>query len=82
VLEKLDSDLENNLRSLDLLDRLSNKEVPKDIEIRISSGKCALKRPGKVKFPCENEILEGEQYCKEHLKEFKPERYIELFGDN
>jgi hypothetical protein len=79
VIDKLDNDLENNLRSLDLLDKLSNKETSKDIEIRLSSRKCALKRPGKVKFPCDNELVTGEQYCKEHLKQFKPERYIELF---
>lgn len=81
VIERLDSDLENNLRSLDLLDRLSNKEIPKDIEARLSTGKCALKRPGRNKFPCDNPVLEGEQYCKDHLREFKPERYIELFGE-
>ena len=56
--------------------------MPKDVEIRLKTNKCALKRPGKVKFPCDGEIIKGEKYCKEHLKQFKPDKYYEIFEDS
>lgn len=77
---KLDDNLENTLVELDLLDFLESKSsVSKDVEIRMGTGLCALKRPGRVKFPCNDNIVEGEKYCKEHLKMFTPEKYFEKF---
>lgn len=84
LFEILDSDVEQSLREMDLYkvmeDNRSN--LPKDVEMRISTGKCALKRPGRIKFPCDNELVPGEKYCKEHLKQFNPERYFDLFEEN
>lgn len=79
LFEILDKNLEDSLRDLDLLETMSKKELAQDVQIRIDTGKCALKRPGRIKFPCDSELVQGEKYCKEHLKQFHPERYFELF---
>ena len=79
LFEILDKNLEESLRELDLLEIMSNKKIAQDVQIRLNTGKCAMKRPGRVKFPCDEELVEGEKYCKEHLKQFHPERYFEIF---
>jgi hypothetical protein len=83
LFEILDGNVEQSLRELDMYKVIEENKsnLPKDVEIRMGTGKCALKRPGRVKFPCDNELVPGEKYCKEHLKQFNPERYYELFEE-
>jgi hypothetical protein len=81
VFNKLNEDIENNLTSLDILEKIKfKKEYSKDIQVRIDNGKCALKRPGgKKKFMCDDEVVKGTKYCKEHLKKYEPIKYTEIF---
>ena len=84
LFDVLDSNLEKSLRELDMfkfIDERKNNNS-KDIEVRMTTGKCALKRPGRVKFPCDNDLVPGEKYCKEHLKLFNPERYYDLYEES
>ena len=83
LFEILDGNIEQSLRELDMYKIIEDNKsnVPKDVEIRMGTGKCALKRPGRTKFPCDNELVPGEKYCEEHLKQFNPEKYYELFED-
>jgi len=82
VFNVLNKDLYYSLTSMDILERLKTKEYPKDVELRINSGKCALKRPGgKQKFSCDNEIVEGTKYCKEHLMKYEPVLYTDIFPE-
>ena len=79
VFADLDKDLMNSLNSLDILEELKTKKIPKDVSARIKNGLCALKRPGgKQKFICDNEVLEGSKYCEEHLIKYDPILYTEL----
>jgi len=81
LFELLDNNLESSLSDLDLLSAMekSREKPSKDIEVRMETGKCALKRPGRIKFPCEKDLVPGEKYCKEHLKQFHPDRYFDIF---
>lgn len=81
VFDRLDLNLDESIRDIDLINTIKENKnnVSKDVEVRMQSGKCALKRPGRVKFPCNEPLVEGEKYCKEHLKQFNPERYYEIF---
>jgi len=84
LFELLDNNLTESLKELDLFKVMEEGKtnVAKDVELRMNTGKCALKRPGRVKFPCNNELVQGEKYCKEHLKQFNPERYYDLFEES
>lgn len=42
----------------------------KETEDRRLTGKCCLKRLGKVKFPCDNKVKPNERYCEQHKKDF------------
>lgn len=79
VFDILDKNLEDSLKDLDLLGKIEKNKtnIPKDIEARIKTNKCSFKRPGRVKFPCNEELVPGEKYCKEHLKQFNPEIYFD-----
>jgi len=84
ILNKMNSDLENNLISLDinsLLEKTKTKYSP-DVQKRINKGLCGLKRPGKGGFVCENEVIQGSKYCKEHLKKYDKIRYTDLIDEN
>jgi len=84
LFNKMNKNLEETLFSTDLLNDLieakKNKKYPVDVQLRIDSGKCALKRPGSAKkFSCDNEVVEGTKYCKEHLKKYDPITYTDIF---
>jgi len=86
IFADLDRDVENTLTSLDILSELKEvREVKKyspDVQIRVDNNLCALKRPGgKKKFVCNNEIVPGTKYCKEHLKKYEPIIYTDIFPE-
>jgi len=81
---QLDRDVEDALTSIDILDRLKENKgkYSPDVQARVDAGKCALKRPGgKKKFPCDNSIVPGTKYCKEHLKKYEPIMYADIFPE-
>lgn len=87
VFDKLDLNLENSLRDLDLLNVIteSRNNPNSTIGSRTSEGICSMTRPGRNKFPCNEVIVPGTVYCKEHLKQFKPDVYFDIFdkeGEN
>jgi len=68
ILNLMNKDLEDTLGTMDIgnLIKENKAKYPVDIEERIKTGKCALKRPGKGGFVCDNEIVNGSKYCAEH----------------
>ena len=81
----LSIDVENSLTSLDILEKIaSNKgRYSNDVQARIDSGFCGLKRPGGTKkFNCDGEVVEGTKYCKEHLKQHDPIAYTDIFPED
>ena len=68
ILNLMNKDLEDTLGTMDIgnLIKENKAKYPVDIEERIKTGKCALKRPGKGGFVCDNEIVKGSKYCAEH----------------
>jgi len=84
ILNEMNKNLEEILSTMDIQEILSNKnKFPEDVKSRIETGKCALKRPGKGGFVCDNEVITGTKYCKEHLKKYEKLTYADLFpGDD
>jgi hypothetical protein len=81
IFSTLDKDVQDSLTSLDILERvkIQKDEFSPDVQARIKTGKCALKRPGgKKKFSCDDNIIAGTKYCKTHLKKYEPIKYCEL----
>jgi len=85
VINEINKDLENNLSSMDIKDKLSlyKNKFSNDVQARINSGLCGLKRPGgNKKFSCENPVISETKYCKKHLLKYNPILYSELFKED
>jgi len=83
VFLKLDQDIENSLNSMDILNELKeNREHSKDVLARLNENKCCMKKPGILKFPCNNEIVKGSKYCLEHLQKYDKVLYTHLVSNN
>lgn len=80
ILNLMNKDLEDNLGTLDIasLIKENKSKYPIDITERIKTGKCALKRPGKGDFICDNPIVKGSKYCKEHNYKYNKITYTDL----
>ncbi len=78
----MSKDLEDNLSTLDIdnLIKENKSKYPEDVTSRIKLGKCALKRPGKGGFTCDDDIITGSKYCKAHLEKYDKISFIDLVG--
>jgi len=84
IFNLLSNDVENSLTSLDILNTVkeNKRKYSPDVQLRVDSGKCALKRPGgKKKFSCDCKVILGAKYCKEHLKQYSPLDYTDIFPE-
>jgi len=72
---RMNENLDENLITLDF--DMTPKKIPKDVEIRMNAGLCALKRPGKGGFVCKKPNIAGRKYCLEHLEKHNKIAYAE-----
>lgn len=71
--KNLAENLEQSLIDLDI--QQFTKDILFSVETEIAerhkAGKCCFKRPGKIKFPCDNKATNDNKYCSEHAKDFE-----------
>jgi len=83
ILDIMNEDLQNILMTMDIDGFLPRAKYPVDVQDRLNAGLCALKRPGQGKagFICDNAVIPGSKYCKEHLKKYDPITYADVYPD-
>jgi len=81
ILNEMNSNLEELLSTMDITNLMKKAKYPKDVQARISQNLCALKRPGKGGFNCDEELIKGSKYCRSHLEKFDKVRFTDLIDE-
>jgi hypothetical protein len=81
LLDTMNSSIDESALSTDIIEEL-NQTVNPLLQKRLDDKVCGFRRPGRNPFPCDGELVEGTIYCKDHLKEYEPLKYVDIFKED